>query len=175
MFDANYAGGKYRCSDGICPTGMRCTAEHECTSMPIDARVDVPRDTPDDGHTGAALTCADPGVLPAGGGSASGSTVSQMNLVSASCGGFVMNGRDAVYRVSANAGQHVMVTVTGLDAYVIAPCVQTPQTPACLGNVLATPGNPISPTVAVSGSQYVVVDDSNAATSGSYSIDVMIQ
>ena len=67
-----------------------------------------------------------------------------------------------------------MSTVTGLEAYVVAPCLGAPQTPMCLGNVLATPGNPISVIAATTGPQFVVVDDSNPAVSGSYTVDVAV-
>jgi hypothetical protein len=165
VFDADYSGGTYKCSDGVCPTGLRCVAG-ACTSAPIDAHVDGPKDGPP-----PALTCADPG--PASG-SVSGTTVGRSNTVSASCGGFVMNGQDAVYRVSATAGQHVMVSVAGLQAYVIAPCVTQPQTPTCLGNTVATVGNPISVVAATTGNVYVIIDDSNPAVSGSYTLDVTV-
>lgn len=165
VFDADYRGGTYRCSDGVCPSGLRCEAG-VCTSRPpIDAGADAAHDS----HV-AALTCADPGEA----GSASGTTAGRNNTISASCGGFVMNGPDAVYRVIANAGQHVMVTVTGRQAYVIAPCTPAPQTPSCLGNSLASAGSPISVVAAATGPQFVIVDDSNAAGSGAYTLDVSV-
>jgi hypothetical protein len=165
VFDADYRGGTYRCSDGVCPSGLRCEAG-ACTSMsPVDAGADAAHDS----HV-AALTCADPGEA----GSAASSTAGRGNTVSASCGGFVMNGPDAVYRVTANAGQHVMVSVTGRQAYLIAPCTLAPQTPACIGNALASAGNPISVVAPASGSQFVIVDDSNAAASGAYTLEISV-
>jgi hypothetical protein len=129
-----------------------------------------------DGRT-AALTCADPGVFPAGGGTISGTTAMRSNTVSSSCGGFVMNGYDAVYRVTVAAGAHIMVSVSGgypVSAYVVAPCSVVPATPACEGNMAASAGNPIDVTTFV-GQHYVVVDGSTAGQGGTYTLTVAVQ
>src|SRR5262249_35451668 len=72
VFDADYTGGTYKCSDGKCPSGLHCAAG-VCTAKPaIDAGSGI--DAPRDSHV-AALTCGDPG----GAGSASGTTVGRSN------------------------------------------------------------------------------------------------
>ena len=169
-FDADYGGGHYTCSDGVCPSGLTCkaavcvaagTADAALPDGPaaIDARI-------------AAATCADPMPFPAIGGTLSGSTTGRANTVTASCAGFVMNGKDAVYRIDTAAGDHLLIALTGaLQAYAIAPCTPTPGTPACLGNVVATAGNPIDVTTA-GGAQFIVVDDANPATDGAFTLTI---
>jgi hypothetical protein len=84
------------------------------------------------------------------------------------CDGFVMNGREAVYRIDLVAGDQLLVAITGArKAYVIAQCVM--PAPACLGNTLATDGNPISVSPAA-GPSFVVVDDENPAADGLYEL-----
>jgi hypothetical protein len=170
-FDADYKGGHFTCYDDKCPSGLTCNTQHECvTTMPGDAAHDAPIDTPQ-----AALTCADPGVLPAGGGSASGST-GKNALMSALCNGLVMNGYDAVYVVDANLGNHIKISLLSgpLKAYALAPCSPSPATPTCVGNVFATVGNPITIIAAATTPHYIVVDDDLAAGSGAYSLSVMV-
>jgi hypothetical protein len=168
VFDASYTGGTYRCSDGKCPAGLTCSAG---VCMPPDARsIDAPPDT----HV-AALTCADPGVLGATGGSASGTTVGRSNTVNSSCGGVVTNGPDAVYRLTAAANAQVMVTIAGsypVNAYLIAPCSVAPATPACESNALASAGSPITVTVPFAGEHFIVVDGVNPTVSGTYTLTV---
>src|SRR3954469_20597990 len=144
VFSADYGGGQYRCTDGKCPSGLVCSADQRCvTSIPHDAPPDIPEAVPIDGPP-AALTCVDPGPFATAGGTANGTTAGRSSTISASCSGFVMNGADAVYRITAAAGDSFLISVTGLKAYAIAPCTITPSTPACLGNALASPGNPIA-------------------------------
>lgn len=173
VFSADYGGGQYRCSDGKCPSGLVCSTDQLCVaSQAIDAPAADVGDAPIDGPP-PALTCADPGLVPAAGGTAMGTTAGRSSTISASCGGFVMNGSDAVYRLtSAAAGDMYLIAITGVKAYVIAPCSPTPATPTCLGNALATPGNPISITTTFAGQHYIVVDHESPATSGAYTLTV---
>ncbi len=166
-FSGDYRGGDYTCKDGVCPSDLVCVAAH-CVGSAIDGPPIDGTHLPD--MRVAALTCADPGALPA-----SGTTVGRALLMSASCGGFVMNGRDAVYKLDATLGQQLLVTVTGnfaVKAYVLAPCLATPQTPLCVGNTFATPGNPAAITTTTAGAQFVVVDSENPTLEGSYTITV---
>jgi hypothetical protein len=169
-FDGSYAGGHFRCSDGACPSGMICVAQ-VCMS-PDAGAIDAPRDA-----RIAALTCADPGVLPAGGGSASGSTAGRANAVTSTCGGAVMNGPDATYRVTVAANAHVMIAIAGdyaVSAYAIAPCTVAPGTPLCEGNAAAAPGSPITVIAPAAGDQFVIVDGINPALSGTYTLTVTV-
>jgi hypothetical protein len=163
FFEADYRGGSYACPDGRCPSGLTCVANACVAAAPDDAAID----TPDAREP--ALTCADPGVIASAGGTASGTTTARPAQLSSMCDGFVMNGREAVYRIDLAAGDQLLVTITSSarKAYVIAQCV-TPA-PACLGNTLATDGNPISVTPAA-GPSFVIVDDENPAADGLYEL-----
>jgi hypothetical protein len=166
LFDADYRGGTYTCSDDRCPSGQSCV-EGTCVA-PGDGGTDASIDAPI-----AALTCADPGVIASPGDTAMGSTDGKPMSLSSMCGGFVMNGREAVYRIELAAGDSLLVAITGArKAYVIAQCV-TPA-PACLGNALATDGNPLSVTPAA-GPSFVIVDDENPAASGVYELTLTVQ
>jgi len=176
VFNADYGSGPYRCTDGKCPSGLVCSADQRCIAPgAIDAPTgDVPGDMMIDARM-AALTCVDPGLIPVAGSTEMGTTVGRSSTVSASCAGFVMNGADAVYRVSATAGDHYLIGITGVKAYAIAPCSAAPATPTCLGNTLATPGNPIQITAAFTGQHFIVVDHENPATSAAYTLTVTKQ
>lgn len=174
VFSADYGGGRYRCSDGSCPDGLVCTADEHCVApTAIDASTsDAAPDAMIDARL-AALTCADPGVIPVTGGAEPGTTVGRSSSISASCGGFVMNGADAVYRLTvATAGDMYLIGITGVKAYVITPCSTTPATPACLGNAFAAAGNPISITTTAAGPHYIVVDHESPATTAAYTLSV---
>jgi hypothetical protein len=181
FFDADYGAGGYRCSDGRCPSGLVCdTSANRCVTHldggPDDAPGDA-SDAPIDAADAmpAALTCVDPGVIAMTGGTATGTTVGRTSTVSSMCGGSVMNGNDAVYRVTAGAGDMYLVSITGVKAYVIIPCSIAPATPACIGNVAASPGNPISFTATAAGQHFIVVDHENPATSAAYTLTVTKQ
>ena len=177
VFSADYGGGRYRCSDGVCPEGLVCTADQRCVaSTAIDAStVDAVPDAMIDARL-AALTCADPGPVPAAGSTEMGTTAGRTSTISSSCGGFVMNGADAVYRLTvAAAGDMYLIGITGVKAYVIAPCSTTPATPVCLGNAFASSGNPVAITAAFAGQHYIVVDHESPATSGAYTLTVTKQ
>src|SRR5258708_7186517 len=169
-FDGNYTGGHFRCSDGKCPSGLTCTAgvcvapDAQVVDAPIDARP-------------TALTCADPGVLPPAGATTNGTTAGRANTVTSTCGGFVMNRPDAVYRITTTSGAQVSVAIAGsypVNAYVIAPCTVAPGTPQCEGNALASPGVPITVPPPGAGDQFVVVDGVNAGLSGAYTLTVTV-
>ncbi len=179
FFDASYGPG-VRCNDGKCPSGLICVTQGEdrrcLTEVPIDAPPDSPRiDASPDGPPANALTCVDPGPIAAGGGTFSGATLNRSNFVTATCGGFVMNGRDAVYRVTnTTVGDHILVSITGVKAYVLAPCAATPAIPTCLGNSFASPGNPISVTTTFVGPHFIVVDHETAGLGAAYSLMVTV-
>lgn len=174
-FDAVYTGGHYTCSDNKCPSGYTCSPSKQCVlpdaggSGSVDAPIDAPQ---------AALTCSDPGTFGPTGGSASGDTSPpRTNTVTASCGGFVMNGRDAVYKFDAAIGQQVTVSIAAsyaANAYVIAPCTVAPATPACETNAYATPGNPLAFSAPATTTYFLVVDDGNAALSGTYTVTLTL-
>jgi hypothetical protein len=167
-FDAVYSGGHYTCSDGKCPAGYTCSPDKKCvTPGAIDAAIDTV-----DARE-AALTCSDPGTFGATGGSATGDTSSRTNTVSASCGGFVMNAKDAVYKFDATLGQNVMISIAAsyaANAYVITPCTVAPGTPSCVSNAYASPGNPLSFATPATTTYYLVVDDGTASLSGAYTV-----
>ena len=168
-FDASYGGGTYTCSDGVCPSGYTCSAAKKCVPPGmLDAGVDA---------RPAALTCSDPGPFPVTGGMTAGTTSGRSNTVSAMCGGFIMNGPDAVYRVELATTKQLTISLTAsyaANAYVIAPCQVAPATPACETNTLASPGNPLVVSAAA-GAHYIVVDGGNAALSGMYSLTLAVQ
>ena len=172
-FHGDYAGGHYRCSDDVCPSGLVCVAK-ECVA-PGDAGAGS--DAHVDAHA-PALTCVDPGLFPPGGGTTSGSTASRTDTVEGMCGGAVLNGDDAVYRVTTAAGDHIRVSISGSGfpaaAYVIAPCETKPNVPACEGSMLATAGMPIDVTPAFVGEHFVVVDAVNPTDHGSYTLTVSV-
>jgi hypothetical protein len=180
LFSADYGNGQYRCSDGKCPSGLLCTADERCIRpSAIDAPLgdvvgDVPIDMMIDGRV-PAFTCADPGVVLPAGGTEMGTTVGRSSTISAMCGGFVMNGADAVYRVTAAAGDMYLIDITGVRAYVIAPCSASPATPSCIGNMFASAGNPIAVTTTFAGQHFIVVDHETPATTGAYTLTVTKQ
>lgn len=162
FFDASYSG-TIRCGDGRCPSGLIC---HEpsatcVTTIPDDVLPDVPDAPP------AALTCADPGLFAATGGTVTGTTTGGTSKMSSTCGGFINNGADRVYRIEMDGTKQLRVSIDegARKAYVIAACVESPNTPACLGNDRASLGDPIVVTPAA-GPAYVVVDDEVAGVGG---------
>ncbi len=168
-FDADYRGGHYTCSDGVCPTGEQCVAG-ECTTSAGDGG------SPDT-TSEAALTCADPGLFASAGGTVTGSTAGRTSQMSALCGGAIMNGPDAVYRITVAAGAQLHISISGdyaVAAYALAPCAATPATPTCEGETGAVEDLPIVVTAATAGEQFVVVDSVSPIGSGSYSLTVSV-
>lgn len=172
LFKADYDAGGFTCTDGVCPSGFTCTADRRCVRT-------AGGDAGPDGDAGdariEALTCADPGAFPATGGTRSGTTVGRASEMSAQCAGAVMNGPDAVFRIAlAGASQVLLVDVTGgRKAYVLSACTETPATPACLGNMRALAGQPISLTLAA-GTYVVVVDDDLAAAASAFALTLTV-
>jgi len=172
-FDAVY-DGHYTCSDGQCPSGYTCNAAKQCV-MP--GTIDAARGS--DGGSDArlaALTCADPGVVPAAGATETGTTVGRSNTVSAMCGGLVFNGPDAIYRFdAASAGTALTISIAAsyaANAYVIAPCTLEPATPACVGNAVAAPAAPLAFSAPAAGAYFIVVDGVEAALDGAYTLTI---
>ncbi|MEO6773845.1 MAG: hypothetical protein ABI467_12660 [Kofleriaceae bacterium] len=174
-FSADYRSGNVACHDGACPSGLSCVAD-VCVasagdgpgSAARDARVaDAGLDAP----AQVALTCTDPGSFVADN-TVTGTTAGQANLLSTSCGGAVMNGNDAVYKVAGTMGQQLVLTPHStaypVAAYLIAPC--TPGFATCLSNVYATDSTPATITLASTGDFFVVVDGINAGLSGAYTL-----
>jgi len=173
-FDAVY-DGHYTCSDGQCPSGYTCNAAKQCVK---------PSTTIDGGRADgaaadarpAALTCADPGVVPAAGAIENGTTVGRSNTVSATCGGLVFNGPDAVYRFdAASAGVALTISIVAsyaANAYVIAPCALAPATPACIENAVAAPAAPLAFSAPAAGPYFIVVDGVDAALDGAYTLTI---
>ncbi|HEU0034041.1 MAG TPA: hypothetical protein VFQ53_25615 [Kofleriaceae bacterium] len=173
FFQADYNGGPYACPDGKCPSGLVCSAQQLC--LPQDAPTTDAVDAPDIDARVPAFTCADPGSFPATGGNATGTTAGKPFNMSSLCGGFVMNGPDAVYKIPVTAGKRLTVSIDagGRKAYVVAACVVSPNTPACLGNSFAKLGNPIT-VMPAAGDAFVVVDDEFAAGQGDYTLSVTV-
>ena len=169
FFEAGYTGGTVRCSDGRCPSGLVCHLGTCVTSIPIDMAPDIMIDAPP-----AALTCADPGPFNPTGGTTSGTTVGATSKMSSSCGGFVNNGPDRVYRISMDGTKQLRVSIDGLrKAYVLSTCIESPNTTPCIGNVRASVGSPILVTPPM-GPTYVIVDDENAAAASSYTLTLTV-
>jgi hypothetical protein len=99
-----------------------------------------------------------------------GTTAGTTSKMSSTCGGFVNNGPDRVYRINMNGTNQLQVHIDAgaRKAYVIAACVESPSTPPCNGG-RASLGSPILVTPAA-GFAYVVVDDENAGLSGPYTL-----
>jgi hypothetical protein len=166
-FDAPYGGGHYTCSDGVCPSGLVCTAGTCVVPGMIDAFVPDVRQ--------AALTCADPGPIATAGGTFTGTTTARSNTVSASCSGGIMNAPDAVYRFDATLGDQLTIAIAAswaANAYAIAPCSLAPATPTCLGSTAATPSSSITITAGFTGPHFIVVDGINPAVDGSYTLTI---
>lgn len=177
FFDADYRGGHYLCSDGVCPSGMTCEQAVCVDPTHKDASIDGPKDGPIFDAPPRAATCADPQPFPAAGGTTTGTTMGRGNLITAMCSASVQNGADAVYLVNAAAGAHLLVSISGysqVSAYVIAPCSASPATPTCLGSTAATQGNPINVQTTFAGQHFIVVDSANAAANGAYTLTLQV-
>ena len=179
-FDASYQSGQTTCSDGLCPSGLVCSAAHVCVTpgpggdASVDAHPDAGSGIGSDAHV-AAMTCGDPGALMSGVPS-SGTTVGRDNTVDASCAGEFMNGPDAIYTIAITASQSLEVALASsgmLSAYVLASCEGLPNTPSCVSNMAAIAGgSPITASPGSAGTYYVVVDSAIAGSSSAYTLTV---
>ncbi|MBX3158936.1 MAG: hypothetical protein KF773_23420 [Deltaproteobacteria bacterium] len=169
FFDADYGqGAKITCTDGRCPDGLACNPDRTC-GPPGDG---PPPDTADLDAPAARLTCADPGILPATGATVTGSTSDRMTNSAATCGGFVMNGRDAVYRIDLATSPQLTISLTGeRKAYLVTTCGA--GTPTCVGNAFATASAPLTISPGA-GSTFIVVDDENPLGAGPYTLTVTV-
>lgn len=170
LFKADYGGGGFTCTDGVCPSGFACAADQRCVRSGDggpggDAMTDARQE---------ALTCADPGVFAPTGGTRTGTTVGRGSTISSMCGGTIMNGPDAVFRIVLPAGKTLIVGIDGgREAYVLSACTLTPATPACLGNMRATAGSPISLTPAA-GTYFIIVDDTIPTAMSGYTLTLTV-
>lgn len=168
-FDADYAGGHYACSDGVCPAGLACNSADECVPpSELDA---APPDAPP-----LDLDCAEPGVIiPGAERIFTGDTTGDTAQITGLCDSRMMFGPEDVYAGTAIAGDPLHVTIDGdasVSAYVINTCVPSP--PTCLGNSLATPGFALDISSLAQGNFYVIVDSELAAGGGPYTLSVTL-
>jgi hypothetical protein len=173
-FDADYNGATLLCSDDKCPSGLECRSELTppvCRPPRQDGGMDMPDDVMPDAMP-HALNCADPGPIGANGGMASDTTANRTNKVMPLCNGSMMLAADAVYEIEPGSGRQMLVSIETTASYSVVAYVtsQCPST-ACLTNMYATPGNPISITT-VAGPQYIVVDSTLSAMSGPYKLTI---
>jgi hypothetical protein len=180
-FDADYRGGTFRCRDGVCPSGLTCVRE-ACVgpldAAAIDASAVFDASTMIDARP--PLTCGQPGELARGNPvTRAGSTIGGVNHVGAMCGALVMNGPDAVYRVTASQGDHLDVTVTGdslIKAYVLTTCPSPPAAPACEGAAFTQAGAAaLTLSGLAAGPHFILVDDENPAQGGAYELTVHLR
>jgi hypothetical protein len=178
-FEADYRGGTYTCTDGVCPSGLTCDDDQVC-------RVPGADDAGPDADTDAApldaapaLACADPGEITRGAPQhVEGDTTGSLDHVASLCGGMVHSSVDHVYRATAVAGDSLDVAIGGDPdgrAYVVTDCDGSPSTPSCLGNATAQPGDPIALTSLPAGDVFIVVDSAAVALSGPYTLDVHLR
>ncbi len=168
FFSADYGGGHYTCSDGVCPSGLSCV-QGECVTERKDAAVIDSMSVID--APPRAGVCSDPQPFPPTGGMTAGTTTGRANNMTSMCDGAIQNGLDAVYKIEATTGP-ILVTVTGsfaVTAYAITTCTPTA---ACLSDTTAVPGNPLS---IPAGTYWIVVDSVNPAASGNYTLKLEVQ
>jgi hypothetical protein len=157
------------------------------SATPVDAApVDAP--APDGMIAGAVDTCAQAldltaDALTAGGAMVTGNTTGFLNDVEppSTCTGYGPDGPDAIYLVTATAGQTITATVTptgpGWDTsiYVTQTCVLAAT---CLAGADVSAGNDpetVTWSVTGAGTYYVVVDSYLPSVFGPYSLDVRLQ
>jgi hypothetical protein len=175
VFDAAYQSGHTTCSDGVCPSGLVCSASQVCVTPSSGSDAGTGGGDADahvDAHV-AALTCADPGELTTGI-SVMGSDNGRTNTVDPMCKTGFVNGPDAVYAIAIDASQMLNVALTGsgdLVAYVVATC----SAASCIGSAYAsTSTGVIDVSPGSAGTYYVVVDSFLADGSGSYTLSVTV-
>jgi hypothetical protein len=172
-FDADYGGGRYRCSDGVCPPGLVCQGGACVDSEdPVDAAGDG--GSPD---AAAARTCADPGVIERDGARVFlGTTEVGQSSIAGRCDGRIFNGPDHIYRGTALAGDRLAITIDGdahVRAYVLDTCPAS-GTPDCLGGMLARPGFALALPDLPAGDLHVIVDTELAAQGAAYTLTVTL-
>lgn len=131
--------------------------------------------------TAIDLTAA---ALMVGGATVAGTTIGYVDDLQppAACtDDFLLDGADAVYRVTATAGQTISATVTPANwdtsIYILSSCSTPISAAACLAGADAIAGNgveSVSTTVAGPGTFYVVVDGWNPGVEGDYSLQVTL-
>ena len=173
-FDASYGSGKYKCSDGVCPSNLVCTAGM-CVKPGSGADGPMP-DAPIPDGPRAVLTCGTPGMIGSAGGTFMDTTAGRTNSITASCNGGVMNGPDAVYSFDAITGDHLAITLDAsfstASAYVILTCTEKPGTPICAGNAGTSGSATWNYTATVTGTHYLVVDATIPTSAGPYTLTV---
>lgn len=138
--------------------------------------------------SGMVDTCAEAldltaAATGAGGTTVTGDTTGYVNDVQpdSSCTGYTPDGPDAIYVVTATAGQVLTATVTptptawDVSIYVTQGCTLTPT---CLaGADVDAGGGPesVTHTVAANGAYHVVVDGWNPGVEGPYSLHVTLE
>ncbi|MFT3691824.1 MAG: hypothetical protein QM831_01700 [Kofleriaceae bacterium] len=175
-FDPHYTSGQTTCPDGVCPSGLSCVSNvcvvpGDGSNTVHDGPADTTHDSSEPPHD---LTCTDPGTFVADS-TVTGTTAGRMNEIMSLCGGTVMNGADAIYKINATLGQHVTLTPHAsyaITAYLIAPCAANT---ACTGNLYATDTTPAVITIPATTDYFIVVDSNLAAESGAYSLTIAIQ
>jgi hypothetical protein len=173
-FEANYADGVYRCTDGMCPAPLVCEQnldkDYVCRTERRDAAVDGSGDgSMGDAAPAHAMTCTDPQPL-INNESFKSTTHDRSPKLATACLNRTMYGPDAVHAIEPGAGKTMTIKVDAAfaaTAYVLSGCSQT----ACNGNVYATPGNPVS-VYTLAGVHYVVVDSTAANVDGDYTLTV---
>lgn len=163
LFKADYDAGGFTCTDGVCPAGFACVGQR-CVRPGDGGPGDGPDARPE------ALTCADPGIFAATGGTRPGTTAGRTSEISSQCGGSIMNGPDAVFRIALPAPTTLLVSIDGgRKAYVLSACTPQPATPMCVNNMRAAMGSPISLALAA-GTYFVIVDDEIATAASSFQL-----
>ena len=170
MFSSRDSDVRFTCSDGVCPGGEMCVAG-VCVAgdaAPTDA---------------AHLTCGAPGIAMLGQASLIGTTIGLPNTLDTACGSVsAFSGGDAVYELDDLAiGHHLSITFfevdsqlagssLGMYAYVLASCSSS-RTPTCYGDVFASSSQETSLEVTVTSTPlYVVVDTTDPATAGAFTL-----
>jgi hypothetical protein len=163
----------------------------DANELAIDAMPDPPDamlDPPDAMMTtgGAVDTCAQGLDITAGASAAGGTTVTgdvtgyANDLEPASsCTGYDPDGPDAVYFVTATAGQTITAAVTAswdISIFVTQTCVMVPT---CLIGADSSTGSPetesVTWPVTANGTYYVIVESWDAGAFGPYSLHVALQ
>ena len=175
-FEASYGNGKYKCSDGACPSGLTCTAGY-CVKP--GSGLDSGSGSADAGMPdgpAAMLTCGVPGVIGSGSGpfTFSDDTTNRTPKLSGSCNTEILNGNDAVYELTATSGETITFGIAAAWAakvYAISMCTNAPEQ-VCVGSALATPGVNAAFIAPAAGNYFIVVDGQFLGDKGTYTLSV---